>query len=120
VAVHLLLKYYKKQTGLKYEYGGHEDDGEADPVTLDSVIGCANMNFDATQGCYVLAEADQKAFDAFVANERRSRVARGEERNVRFRERTLMQTSIAVAGAQADRVAVETRTGRVASAIARR
>lgn len=118
--MHLLLKYYKKQTGLKYEYGGHEDDGEADPVTLDSVIGCANMNFDATQGCYVLAETHQKAFDAFVAIERRSRVARGEERNVRSRERTLVRTLTAVAGAQADRVAVRARTGGVASAIARR
>jgi hypothetical protein len=86
-AVHLLLKYYKKQTGGTYAYGGHESEGEANAVTLDSVIGCANVTFDSDRGCYILAKADRRAFDTFVANEERSRAIRTERRVARDPER---------------------------------
>jgi hypothetical protein len=33
--VHLMLKYYKHQTGSTFRYGGHESDGEADPIRLE-------------------------------------------------------------------------------------
>jgi hypothetical protein len=121
VAVHLLLKYFKEQTGGTFMYGGHESEGEADAVTLDSVIGSANLTFDSEQRSYVLAEADRRAFDTFVANEVRSRRARGERRaNQAPDRRRMVQSSLAIEGARVDRVEVTTRTGRVASAVARR
>jgi hypothetical protein len=68
---HLMLKYYKHQTGSTFRYGGHESDGEANPIRLASVIGLAKMTFDG-QGCYLLDGNDKSAFNAFIANERRT------------------------------------------------
>jgi hypothetical protein len=120
-AVHLLLKYYKELPGGDFEYGGHEWDGEADAVMLDSVIGCANVTFASDRGRYILAEADRRAFDVFAANEERTELARGERRAIRHPDRRRMvQTSLALEGARVERIEVTTRTGRLASAVARR
>lgn len=122
-AVHLMLKYYKHQSGLAFQYGGHESEGEADPIGLKSVIGLARMTFDG-QGHYQLAAEDKSAFEAYIANERRvldvsrSRrlaVSAGPERGREER------ASVAVAGSvvTVDRVPVRTRFGRLAGQLAR-
>jgi hypothetical protein len=118
--VHLLLKYYKHVSGLKYGYGGHEEEGEADPISLGAVIGLAKLQFDAESACFTLDESDMKAFDLFVDNERQTLQTRQARRTgVGVRQRR-EESSLAVAGASVDRVQVTTRTGRVASAVARR
>ncbi|GAQ92670.1 hypothetical protein KFL_010890010, partial [Klebsormidium nitens] len=71
-AVHLVLKYFTRTGTKTFVYGGQEAAGEADPISLGSVIGNADLRKDDQGSAYTLSDSDLRAFEAFVANEVRS------------------------------------------------
>jgi hypothetical protein len=78
------------------------------------------MTFDG-QGCYLLDGNDKSAFNAYIANERRTlEVSRLRRSAPVAQPRREERTSAAVAGSVVEREQVTTRTRRVAGRLARR
>ncbi|GAQ78082.1 hypothetical protein KFL_000070500 [Klebsormidium nitens] len=66
--VEVILKYYKAvdATRLAYQYGGYEDEGEADPMPLTAILCTIKLSPLTDQGHYELEPGDLAVLDAFV------------------------------------------------------
>lgn len=61
-----MLKYYEVTSGLMFEYGGFEKDGEADAFSIDCVIAPVTLNYDAMSQSYKLQDANKFALDNYI------------------------------------------------------
>jgi hypothetical protein len=63
--VQIIVKYYKAvdETRLTFQYGGCEDDGEADPMPLTAVFCTIELSLPTDQGYFELERTDLSAFD---------------------------------------------------------
>jgi hypothetical protein len=99
---------------LTYQYGGYEDEGEADPMPLDAVICQVKLVYDDERKSFSLEPQDLAALDAFLKKETQQRQPR--QPAGRARALPVQATlSVAVAGERRETVIVVTRSGRNAT-----